>query len=105
MQNVGGDLRPLAAGLAMVKVMSDPPPDPPLRPLHPDASLNPAKLGEMERCTTEVLQNSLLPGEKHSLKTRPDGTILDGNHRICIRRRRGVDVDALPREIIVKGDS
>ena len=85
--------------------MSNPPSDPPLRPLHPDASLSLAKLGEMERRTTDVLQSSLLLGQKDSLKTRPDGTILDGHHRIYILRRRGVDVDALPREIIVKGDS
>jgi hypothetical protein len=85
--------------------MSNPPSDPPLRPLHPDASLSLAKLGEMERRTTDVLQNSLLPGQKDSLKTRTDGTILDGHHRIYILRRRGVDVDALPREIIVKGDA
>ena len=85
--------------------MSNPPSDPPLRVLHPDASLSLAKLGEMERRTTDVLQNSLLPGQKDSLKTRPDGTILDGHHRIYILRGRGVDVDALPREIIVKGDS
>ena len=85
--------------------MSNPPSDPPLRPLHPDASLSLAKLGDMERRTTEVLKISLLPGQKDSLKTRLDGTILDGHHRIYILRRRGVDVDALPREIIVKGES
>ena len=79
--------------------------DPPLKPLHPDASLSPAKLGDMERRTNDVLKSSLLPGQKDSLKTRPDGTILDGHHRIYVLRRRGVDVDALPREIIVKGDS
>jgi len=59
----------------------------------------------MEGLTTDVLQNSLLPGQTGSLKTRPDGTILDGHHRIYILRRRGVDVDALPREIIVKEES
>ena len=85
--------------------MSSPPSDPPLRALHPDASLSLAKLGEMEHRTTDVLQNSLLPGQKDSLKTRPDGTILDGHHRIYILRGRGVDVDALPREIIVKEES
>ena len=53
----------------------------------------------MERRTTDVLRNSLLPGQKDSLKTRPDGTILDGHHRIYILRGRGVDVDPLPREI------
>jgi hypothetical protein len=82
--------------------MANPRSDPPLRSLHPDASLSPAKLAEMERRTTDVLKNSLLPNQKDSLKTRPDGTILDGHHRIYILRTRGVDVDALPREIVVK---
>ncbi len=59
----------------------------------------------MERRTTDALQDSLFPGQKDSLKTRPDGTILDGHHRIYVLRRRGVDVDALPREIIVKEGS
>ncbi len=85
--------------------MSNPLSHPRLNPLHPDASLSPAKLGEMERRTSEALQHSLLPGQKDSLKTRPDGTILDGHHRLYILRRQGVDVDALPREIIVKEDS
>jgi hypothetical protein len=78
----------------------------PLKPLHPDASLSPAKLAEMERRSTEVLQQSLLLGQRDCLKARPDGTILDdGHHRIFILRRRGIDVDALPREIVVKEDS
>jgi hypothetical protein len=85
--------------------MSNPPSDPPLKPLHPDTLLSVGKLSETEGLTTDVLQNSLLPGQKDSLKTRPDGTILDGHHRIYILRRRGVDVDALPREIIVKEES
>ncbi len=79
--------------------------DPPLRSLHPDASLSRSKLDDMERSATEVLISSLLRGQKDSLKTRPDGTILDGHHRVYILRRRGVDVDALPREIIVKEGS
>jgi hypothetical protein len=77
---------------------------PPLRALHPDASLIPSKLEQMEHWATDVLENSLLPGQMDSLKTRPDGTILNGHHRIFVLRKRGVDVDALPREIIVKGD-
>jgi hypothetical protein len=76
----------------------------PLKPLHPDASLSLVKLKDMARRTTEVLLNSLLPGQKDCLKIRPDGTILDGHHRIYILRSRSVDVDALPREIIVKED-
>jgi hypothetical protein len=57
----------------------------------------------MEQCSTDVLKQSLIPGQRDCLKTRPDGTILDGHHRIHILRLRGVDVDALPREIVEKG--
>jgi hypothetical protein len=85
--------------------MLNPPSDPLLKPLHSDASLSPAKLSEMERRTTDVLRDSLRPGQKDCLKTRPDGTILDGHHRIYILRKRGINVDALPREIIVREDS
>jgi len=77
---------------------------PPLKALHPRSYLNPAKLSEMNQLSTEVLQLSLVPGQKDCLKTRPDGTILDGHHRIHVLRQRGVDVDGLPREIVVKED-
>jgi hypothetical protein len=49
---------------------------------------------------TEVLIESLKPGKPGSLKARPDGTMVDGHHRIKVLRDRGVDVDSLPREII-----
>ncbi len=77
-------------------------PYPQLKPLHPDTSLSKAKLAQMERLPTDTLRLSLVPGQKDCLKTRPDGTILDGHHRIYVLRQRGVDVDALPREINVK---
>lgn len=80
-------------------------PYPPLKPLHPEASLSPAKLAGMERLSTEMLKRSLEPGQKDCLKARPDGTILDGHHRIHILRNRGVNVDALPREIKAKNES
>jgi hypothetical protein len=79
----------------------------PLRPLislHPDETLVPLKLAQLRCLTTDVLRNSLLPGQKDCLKTRPDGTILDGHHRIYVLRERGIDVDVLPREISVKQD-
>lgn len=75
---------------------------PPLKPLHPDGSLNSGKLLKLERFSTEELLISLIPGRPDCLKTRQDGTILDGHHRICILRRRGVNVDDLPRDVIVK---
>jgi hypothetical protein len=74
----------------------------PLKPLHPDSSLSPAKLAQMEPLSTEALKRSLLPGQKDCLKARPDGAMLDGHHRIYLLRKRGVDVDALPHEISVK---
>ena len=82
--------------------MVDPPQYPPLKPLHADSSINPVKLALLERLSTEALLASLLPAQKGCLKTRAEGTILDGHHRIHILRKRGVDVDGLPREVVVK---
>lgn len=85
-------------------VMPNLPDYPPLKPLHPDQSLSALKLQKMERQSTAILEQSLLPGQAHCLKARPDGTILDGHHRIFILRKRGRSVDALPREIVEKGN-
>jgi hypothetical protein len=79
-------------------------PQPPLRPLHSDASLNKVKLDQFKRLTTDDLTRSLMPGQENCLKARPDGTLLEGHHRIHILRARGVDVDALPREIVRRPD-
>lgn len=75
---------------------------PKLKPLHPLTGLIHTKLEELDRLPTESLTRSLLPGEQGSLKVRPDGTILDGHHRIHVLRLRGIDVDLLPREVIAK---
>ena len=77
-------------------------PQPPLRSLHPESSLVPSKLDKYRRLVTKELIDSLAPGQQGSLKARPDGTIIDGHHRIKVLRERGVDVDALPREVIPK---
>ena len=74
----------------------------PLRSLHPNSSLIALKLMALEQIATEVIAQSLAPGQMGCLKTRPDGTILDGHHRIFILRKRGVNVDALPREIVLR---
>jgi hypothetical protein len=58
--------------------MSEPVSFPPLKPLHPEALLNPGKLAKIESLETEVIKQSLVPGQRDCLKTRPDGTILDG---------------------------
>jgi len=41
---------------------------PPLKPLHPDSSLNVGKLTQMDRLPTETLLSSLVPGEEGGLK-------------------------------------
>lgn len=73
---------------------------PPLKPLHSEASLSKAKLTKLAQLTDEEILRSLRPGSKDCLKAREDGTLLDGHHRICILRQRGINVDTLPREII-----
>jgi ParB-like chromosome segregation protein Spo0J len=73
---------------------------PKLKPLHSEHSLITVKLDIFGKLTTEVLVDSLKPGQAGSLKVRPDGTMIDGHHRIKILRDRGFDVDALPRETI-----
>ena len=78
---------------------------PPLVSLHPDSSLNPVKLNQIRQASTETLQSSLAPGRRDCLKTRSDGTILDGHHRIYVLQERGVDVNMLPREIVAKENS
>jgi len=75
---------------------------PPLVPLHSDETLIPSKLAAYGRLTSDQLIDSLRPGQLGALKTRPDGTMVDGHHRIKVLRDRGVDMDALPREIVPK---
>jgi len=70
--------------------------------LHPDHSLLPLKLATYSKLSDNQLIDSLKPGQPGSLKARPDGTMIDGHHRIKILRDRGVDVDSLPREIVPK---
>lgn len=74
--------------------------DPPLRPLHSAGTISPAKLEKFAKARTQDLIDSLKPGQQGSLKARPDGTMIDGHHRIKTLRDRGVDVDRLPREVI-----
>ena len=75
---------------------------PPLKSLHPDSSLSPAKLEQYAKASTQALIDSLHPGQSGSLKVRPDGTMVDGHHRIKILRERGINVDLLPREVVAK---
>jgi len=62
--------------------------------------LNHVKLNLFRRLSSEEIKFSLAPGGLGSLKTRPDGTVLDGHHRLTILLERGEDINELRREII-----
>lgn len=70
--------------------------------LHAENLLNAAKLSWFRRLSTEELRSSLRPGQPGCLKARPDGTVLDGHHRLSVLIERGESVNDLPREIIEK---
>lgn len=76
---------------------------PPLEPLHGDGSLSRPKLDGFRKLSTDVLIDSLRPGQSGALKARPDGTMMEGHRRVYVLRERGVDVEQLPREIIEAG--
>ncbi len=75
-------------------------PDPPLKFLHPHSVLNKLKLAQIESLTTEAIILSLQPGCATCLKARPDGTVLDGHHRLFVLRSRGENIDSLPRKVL-----
>jgi hypothetical protein len=77
---------------------------PNLQFLHSEGSLNAVKLALFRHSSTTELKTSLIPGQPGSLKARPDGSILDGHHRIYVLLERGEDVHQLPREIMERRD-
>ena len=78
------------------------PRQPRLQFLHSENALNSVKLAQFRRLSTGVIKSSLQSGQTGSLKVRPDGTVLDGHHRLTILLERGEDIDSLPREIMEK---
>jgi len=72
----------------------------PLKSLHSEDAFSQPKLATFRKFSTEDLIGSLCPGEEGALKVKPNGTIMDGHHRVFVLRERGVDVDALPREFL-----
>ena len=70
---------------------------PSLRLLHSESALSQAKMTQYGKLSTQELVASLQPGQPGSLKAKPDGTVLDGHHRLKILRDRGIDIDSLPR--------
>ena len=79
-------------------------PVPNLKFLHTEGTLNRAKLEGFRRLSTAELKSSLVPGQQGSLKAGPDGTVLDGHHRISVLAERGENIRRLPREIMEKND-
>ncbi len=70
-----------------------------LKFLHSESDLIELKLEYFRRISTENLIESLKPEKEGALKTKSDGTIMDGHHRIKVLGERGIDVNKLPREI------
>jgi hypothetical protein len=68
--------------------------------LHSEAILSEVKLEGFGRVPTADLIESLRPGQAAALKTKPDGTVLERHHRLVVVRERGIDLDALPREVL-----
>jgi hypothetical protein len=64
--------------------------------------LSQLKLETFRRVSTEELVRSLAPGKIGALKCRPDGTVLNGHHRITVLSERGENIHDLPRDIIEK---
>jgi hypothetical protein len=77
---------------------------PKLQFLHSENALNSVKLAQFRRLSTDVIASSLQPGQSGCLKARPDGTVLDGHHRLAVLLERGEDIHSLAREIMVKED-
>ena len=73
---------------------------PKLQFLHTDDAMSPVKLESFRRLSTDTIKSSLHPSQPSSLKVRPDGTVLDGHHRLSILLERGEDIHQLPREIM-----
>ena len=49
------------------------------------------------RLTQEIVE-SLAPGQRESLRVKPDGRNMNGNTRITVLVERGYPIDDLPRE-------
>jgi len=77
----------------------------PLQPLHLASASSQAKLNHYARLTTDELLRSLAPGQLGALKTRRDGRVIDGHHRLAVLRDRGVEVDQRPREVLEKSNT
>jgi ParB-like chromosome segregation protein Spo0J len=73
-----------------------------LKSLHAESTLSHGKIEIFSRLSDSELIESLKPGQPGALKTRPDGTVIDGHHRLKVLKDRGIVVDDLPRDVIPK---
>ena len=69
-----------------------------LRYLHPDSSISKASLAYWRKQSTDRIVDSLRPGNRHALKVKVDGTIMDGNTRVKVLEERRYALDSLPIE-------
>lgn len=77
----------------------------PLRPLHATSSLVPSKMELLRAVSTEDLVSSLRPSGPAPLVVKPNGLVINGNHRVAVLMERGVDVNALPRAELEDDDA
>jgi hypothetical protein len=77
---------------------------PPLRRIHTDQTLQSGSarcaLDYWRRLPTDDIVRLLRPGGVEALRVKPDGRIMNGNTRVKVLEERGLDVNALPREIV-----
>ena len=76
-----------------------------MKRIHPDSTYatDPAAKASLEYWRTQPtgkIVESLEPGSKEPLITKPDGRIFQGNTRTKVLQERGYDVNSLPREVL-----
>jgi hypothetical protein len=73
---------------------------PPLKLLHSEKNIIQLKLHKSRKLETQILIDSLRLGQEQPLTVKPDGTVMEGNHRLIILQERGIDINALPCDIL-----
>lgn len=72
-----------------------------LKLLHSEknGTIREGSINHWKKQSTDDIVASLKSGADEPLTVTPDGTVVQGNHRIKVLMDRGYDVDSLPREI------
>ncbi len=71
-----------------------------LKLIHSSETLSKTILEGLRKKSTQEIIETLKPGVEEALRVKPDGRVMNGNHRITVLMERGVNVNALPREIV-----